>query len=224
MSQELSAFCSGLLRRACMASIGIGLVGAACAQTTSPAPQATEPAIVAPVCDAACVRVNMERASQLCARPIEAQAPIDYEWMTRPFTGLFQEADQSDAKTSVVAYRGDSIRFQNPQKEWIRVSYECRVDVAKQVVVGVRIRPGRLEQPPRVSAAAPVTAKPAQREVARKAQPSSPAHVNGAALAAAIAQAAAQRQKNASAVHAKPSRRIRVGETSAIEITQMRPR
>lgn len=120
----------------------------ALAQTAAPTPdKAAAPSAAQPRCDAACVKANLTKAANACARPIEAQAPFDFDWLTRPFATLFQQADQSSADDSIVRYRGDSIRFQSPQKEWIRVIYECAYDVAAQKVVSVSVRPGRLDRP-----------------------------------------------------------------------------
>ncbi|MGD0562715.1 MAG: hypothetical protein ABSA66_06440 [Roseiarcus sp.] len=179
----------------------------------------------APKCDAACVRVNMDRAAQACARPIEAQAPIDYDWLTRPFAGLFQEADPSDDKSAVAVYRGDSIRFMNPQKEWVRVTYECAFDTDAHKVMGVRVRPGRLNQPPQVGSApqiapkgaaagpAPATNASAAPDAAKSPQP------KAEALAAAIAEAVHNRQQHPTA----STKKVRIGEPSAIAIQQVNP-
>jgi hypothetical protein len=169
----------------------------------------------APKCDATCVRANMDRAAQACARPIEAQAPIDYEWLTRPFTGLFQEADQSDDKSAVAAYRGDSIRFMNPQKEWVRVTYECAFDTAAQKAVGVRVRPGRLNQPQQLSGGPQPAPKGAAAAAGKQPQ------VKADALAAAIAEAVRQRQQHPPAPAS--SKTVRIGEPSPIDIQQIDP-
>ena len=124
----------------------VSAAGAAHAQAPAPIAPATPPAAIgvhAPRCDANCVRTNMDTAAQACARVIETQAPIDYEWINRPFTGIFQEGDQSDEQSAGVKYRGDSIRFMSPQKEWLRITYECAFDVATKKVMAVRVRPGR---------------------------------------------------------------------------------
>lgn len=99
-------------------------------------------------CDADCLRANAERASLDCAPRIEASAPGDFDWMNRPLPGIFQQADTSDPGSPVVRYRGDSIRFMDPKGTWQRISYECVYDVGKHAVVGVNVRPGRLDRPP----------------------------------------------------------------------------
>lgn len=126
------------------AALVSSLVGAAHAQSSQPTP-ASKPGAVnvdgtkspsisgpaaadSPKCPEACVRANNEKASAICARKIEAQAPGDFEWISRPFSGIFQQADPSKPDNAIVNYRGDSIRFLSPQKEWVRVSYECAFD------------------------------------------------------------------------------------------------
>ena len=121
---------------------GLALSQVAPSPAKTAAPSATQPR-----CDAECVKTNLNKAAAACARPIEAQAPFDFDWLTRPFATLFQQADQSSSEDSIARYRGDSIRFMSPQKEWIRVSYECAYDVAAQKVVTVLVRPGRLDRP-----------------------------------------------------------------------------
>lgn len=114
---------------------------------TAPTAAASQPAApVASGCDAACVRANNEIASQMCAPKVEAEAPTDYEWVSRPFAKIFQQAEAPEGTATVVRYRGDSIRFLSPQKEWVRVTYECGFDAAKKSVAYVRVRLGRLDK------------------------------------------------------------------------------
>ena len=113
----------------------------------APIPAVAAPAPVAAGCDANCVRANNEIAGQLCAPKIEAEAPTDYEWVSRPFAKIFQQAEAPEGTNTVVRYRGDSIRFLSPQKEWLRVTYECGFDAAKRSVSYVRVRLGRLDKP-----------------------------------------------------------------------------
>lgn len=174
-------------------------------QTASTAPAA------ATLCDADCIRSNSETAAQMCARPIEAQAPIDFEWVNRPYASFFQEADPPEGQSSVVIYRGDSIRFVTPKKEWIRMTFECAYDANAKKLVGVRLKPGRLGQPqPVIASAAPA---PPSSKAAQMKQPS---QIDGAALGAAI-QRAVRRPKPA----AKPTRTMNIGEPSGIEVEQM---
>lgn len=122
----------------------------ATSERTSAGPPPSSPVSppLASNCDASCVRLNSERAAQACAPQIEAQAPDDFDWIYRPQTGIFQEANTSDGSgSSVVRYRGDSIRFQNSQKEWIRVNYECSWDSASGRIVSLTVKVGRLGKP-----------------------------------------------------------------------------
>jgi hypothetical protein len=100
-----------------------------------------------PRCDANCVRENATRAAEACAPRIEAQAPTDFDWISRPNSGIFQQADPSSSTDAIVRYRGDSVRFMTADKSWVRVSYECGYDVSKQAVSYAQVRSGRLDQP-----------------------------------------------------------------------------
>ena len=163
------------------------------------------PAATTNACNAECVRANMEKAARACARPIEAQAPIDYEWVTRPFAGLFDEADPSAADSSVVRYRGDSIRFMTAQNTWIRISYECAFDVSSGRVTKLDLKPGRVGRPLKQSASqAPAGAGTPK--------------IRADLLAKAIAKAARQANKQ----HHRPSKVVRMGEPSTVEVEQIR--
>src|SRR5258708_3569582 len=87
-----------------------------------------------PRCDANCVRENAAKAAEACAPRIEAQAPTDFDWITRPNAGIFQQADPSSPSDSIVRYRGDSVRFMAADKSWLRVSYECGYDASIKTV------------------------------------------------------------------------------------------
>lgn len=186
-----------------------------------------------PRCDAGCVQANSDRAARACARRIEAEAPIDFEWVMRPFGNIFQQGDLAATGSSIVLYRGDAIRFLNPQKEWIRVSYQCAFDVEQGDAKEVRIRPGRLNAPPPVGADSqkqqPTTRAPSPGTLpvsmpARQGGPgqaqtqpsqmvvSAQPKIDSATLAAAIRQAAEKRQA---------ARMPKIGEDSQIEFTQM---
>jgi hypothetical protein len=128
--------------------------GAANAQQTSQAPggNGVPPAVQAgqaapPRCDSNCVRENAAKAAEACAPRIEAQAPADFDWITRPTSGIFQQADPSSPSDSIVRYRGDSVRFMSSDKSWTRVSYECGYDVSTQTISYAHVRSGRLDQP-----------------------------------------------------------------------------
>lgn len=119
------------------------------AQTAEqPPPSGTDP-IIEPspaICDADCVRRRADEAAQACVPLIEAKAPIDYDWLSRPFGGLFTQAEQS-ANDGIVRYRGDSIRVLTIQNQWLRHAYECSYDPAEHKIVDVELRPGRLVPP-----------------------------------------------------------------------------
>jgi hypothetical protein len=182
----------------------LSMLGAseAAAQAPAPSTRSAPPASAAPPrCDGACVKTNLDKAAPGCARQIEAQAPVDFDWLTRPFTGIFQQGDQSSGSDSVVRYRGDSIRFLNPQKEWVRVSYECGFDAADQKDLYVNIRPGRLDRPANQSVAAAADRNPAAPGLGAPPQMTPPSNVAMAGSATG-----------------------NVSEPSAIEIMQVDPR
>jgi hypothetical protein len=136
-----------------VAALTFGSVPAGAVENGAPANKSDAP-VPAPVppaaeanpasCDAACVRAGAERAAQACAPRIENEAPFDFEWLTRPYGGIFQEADPPAAGGTVVRYKGDSIRFMSPQREWVRITYECSFNAATQRVENVVVRLGRL--------------------------------------------------------------------------------
>ncbi len=159
-----------------------------------------------PRCDANCVRANAGKAADACAPRIEAEAPSDFEWMTRPTPGIFQQADPSSPSDSVVRFRGDSIRFLAADKSWTRVSYECGYDVATQSVDFVHVRSGRLDQP---LVAQPATAAPARSTTAALVKPAS-------GVPTPTSLAATSTPLPAAATHPRPH----VGEPSPIEIQQ----
>jgi len=161
-----------------------------------------------PRCDANCVRANAGRASEICAPKIEAKAPGDFEWISRPTPGIFQQADPSSPANSVVRYRGDSVRFTNAQNGWVRVSYECAYDVDTQTVVSVKVHAGRLDQPlgltQPISAAAAIPAVPQASQL--------PAQKPAQSV---VTQQVVSQQK--------PKPRPRVWEPSPVEIQQQSP-
>jgi hypothetical protein len=189
--------------RSLLAFLLLGTV-AASAQQTSP-PVATPSGVQSaaqvgqaapPRCDANCVRANAGRASELCAPKIEAKAPSDFDWLTRPSPGIFQQADPSSPTDAVVRFRGDSVRFMDASKTWIRVSYECGFDVDSQTVAFVNVRAGRLDQ----------ANAPAQPQAANTAPPAQTTPANTPQQAAATARP-----------------RPRVWEPSPVEIQQQAP-
>lgn len=146
------------------------------AQQTSPSQTAENngsPAVQAapPRCDANYVRENAAKAAELCAPRIEAQSPEDFDWITRPNPGIFQQADPSSPSDSIVRYRGDSVRFMSSDKSWLRVSYECGFDVSTKTVSYVHVRSGRLDQPLTQAAAPNKSAAPATPSATRVISP-----------------------------------------------------
>lgn len=131
----------------------LGVSGALAQQISPPvatpngvAAAAAVGAAAAPRCDINCVRANASKASKACAPRIEAQSPTDFDWISRPTPGIFQQAAPSSPAHAVVRYRGDSIRFMDARKTWVRVSYECAYDVETGTIVSVNVRAGRLDQ------------------------------------------------------------------------------
>jgi hypothetical protein len=120
--------------------------GAKVAQSSPGLPPkvAEPPAPASPAaCDDLCVRRNADAAAQACVGLIEAQAPVDYDWLSRPFGGMFTQAEKP-GKDGIIRYRGDAIRVLTAQNQWIRHSYECAWDPVKHKIVEARLRPGRL--------------------------------------------------------------------------------
>ena len=91
------------------------------------------------------LRRNADPAAQACVSLIEAKAAVDYDWLSRPFGGMFTQAEQPGAD-GIVRYRGDSIRVL-AQNQWLRHAYECAWDAAAGKIVAVQLRPGRLVPP-----------------------------------------------------------------------------
>lgn len=191
--------------RSVLAFLLLGIAAASAQQT--PPPVATPSGVQSaaqvgqaapPRCDANCVRANAQRASELCAPKIEAKAPSDFDWLTRPSPGIFQQADPSSPSDAVVRFRGDSVRFMDASKSWVRVSYECAFDVDSQTVTSVNVRAGRLDQ-----ANTPEQTQPA----------------NSAPRAQTTAANTPPQQAAPAAAKPKP----RVWEPSAVEIQQQTP-
>ncbi|TFZ55817.1 hypothetical protein E4V01_21020 [Methylorubrum sp. Q1] len=181
---------------------GIGLAGlcisAATAQDAKPGPNEAAKA----GCDANCARQAIPAAVQACVPGIERQAPTDFEWMNRPTGTIFQEAEPPAGADTVVKFRGDSVRFLNPQGQWVRITYECDYDAAAKSVRGVKVRLGRIDGKGastaaaalpagsagsgRASAASPSTASP-QTQVKRP-RPAEPSEVEIRQVAPALSR------------------------------------
>jgi hypothetical protein len=129
---------------------------------------------------------------------IERQAPTDFEWMNRPTGTIFQEAEPPAGTDTVVKFRGDSVRFLNPQGQWVRITYECDYDTAAKSVRGVKVRLGRIDGKGANTAAAAL-----------------PAGSAGAGRAPATSTATASPQTQV--------KRLRPSEPSDVEIRQVAP-
>lgn len=157
----------------------------------------------AAACDSNCVRANADKALQPCAAQIEAQSPNDFDWMSRPYGGIFQEADAPEVLTSsVVRYRGDSIRFLNPQRDWSRIVYECTWDAAAGKVIAVKVRIGILGKPNAVATAPMPGARAA--EAAKQVTPAAPLPAPPAATVAV--------------------NKLKIGEPTTTEVRQVTPK
>ncbi|KQQ25388.1 hypothetical protein ASF53_22175 [Methylobacterium sp. Leaf123] len=180
------------------ALVGVGLAGlclsTASAQDAKPAP--TEAAKAG--CDAACARQAIPAAVQACVPGIERQAPTDFEWMNRPTGTIFQEAEPPAGTDTVVRFRGDSVRFLNPQSQWVRITYECDYDTAAKSVRSVKVRLGRIDGKGATAAAAAL-----------------PAGSAGAGRSAAASTGTASPQTQV--------KRPRPAEPSEVEIRQVAP-
>ncbi|WP_162561235.1 hypothetical protein [Methylobacterium terrae] len=225
------------IARTVIAGAGLWLAAAAASGALAQAPAAGAPPSTAapspaagpapatpanPACDAGCVRANADRAVQACAPRIEAEAPGDYEWLLRPYGSIFQEADTPEqASSTVVRYRGDSIRFLSPQKEWLRAIYECGFDAGTRQVAYVRVRIGVLGKRSAVpvAAAAPAPRAPAAAPAA------TPAATPAAKPAAPGPQAAAPNPAPPAANSSAPqpaSINLRaIGEPSLVDVRQI---
>jgi hypothetical protein len=190
----------------------------AAAQSEKPAD--TKPAAkdaAPPLCDVECIKKTTDAAGQACAPLIEAKAPLDYDWLARPFGGIFQQAEPSSTDTSLVRYRGDAIRFLTPQNQWTRVSYECGYDVAKAAATFVNVRIGRLDRS--TTAAVERTNDPAPERNQQRQPPQQPQSVGqrGPTPQGNLQSNLAAGQP--AATSAKPP--ARYGEPSVIDISQV---
>lgn len=153
LSGMVALLLSGTLGAAVLVCIGEALAQGdkpirAAQITPSLPPTVAEPpsAPTAADCDATCVRRSADSAAQACVPLIEARAPIDYDWLSRPFGGMFTQAEKP-GKDGVIRYRGDGIRVLTAQNQWLRHSYECAYDPVARKIVDVQLRPGRLVPP-----------------------------------------------------------------------------
>jgi hypothetical protein len=174
---------------------------------------AQPPAPASPAeCDDVCVRRNADAAAQACVGLIEAQAPVDYDWLSRPFGGMFTQAEKPGAD-GIIRYRGDAIRVLTAQNQWLRHAYECAWDPVAHKIVEARLRPGRLVPPADVAAfIKSVIERSQQRQAA--AQP------NQAAPQLPPQTRIVQKPVQPKVVHRRPH----YSEPSAVAISQARAR
>jgi hypothetical protein len=184
---------------------------------TKPGPNSETAPPARPVCDAACVRRGADHAAQACVPLIEAKAAIDYDWLSRPFGGMFTQAVQPGGD-GIVRYRGDSIRVL-VQNQWLRHAYECAWDPVAGKIVGVQLKPGRLIPP---AAIAQLTNTPLgpQGNTAQMKTPEQAQQMIREALQRAAQNQGAQGQAGAAQTPPKPKRHW--GEPSLIAIQQAR--
>lgn len=123
----------------------VGLAGLCLSTATAEDAKPGPPEAARAGCDATCARQAIPAAVQACVPGIERQAPTDFEWMNRPVGTIFQQAEPPAGTETVVKFRGDSIRFLNPQGQWVRITYECDYDTAAKSVRGVKVRLGRID-------------------------------------------------------------------------------
>ena len=177
------------------------------AQGQPPIVEPPPPAAAAEACDDTCVRRAADFAAQACVPLIEAKAAVDFDWLSRPFGGMFTQAEKPNGD-GIIRFRGDSIRILM-QNQWLRYAYECAFDPVKRKIVSVELRPGRLVPPAAVAqAAGAVVGQP-------PAQPPTPA----ASPQAGKPQPQAQTSQPQPAA-AKPKPRRHFGEPSPVSITQ----
>jgi hypothetical protein len=184
-------------------------IRAAQVNPTSPALPPTvdrpPPPATAQECDALCVRRNADVAAQACVPLIEAKAPLDYDWLSRPFGGMFTQAEKP-GPDGIIRYRGDGIRVLTAQNQWLRHAYQCSYDPVKRQIVAVDLRPGRLVPP---------------ADVAKFVTDVLKHHPGAQVTTRRVGQGATPGQKQAAAVQPpeKPKRPA-YGEPSAISIAQ----
>lgn len=95
--------------------------------------------------DLSCWSEKHSRAATVqCEPPIESAAQFTMEWTDGWFETRLSHMRWADREAGIVTYIGDSARFQNGFGAWQNVIYECDFDTINEVVVGIEVRPGRL--------------------------------------------------------------------------------
>ncbi len=84
-------------------------------------------------------------ASYLCKPQIERQAKYSFKWTDGILGSKLTRYRWKNRANGVVTYIGDKIQFQNGFGVWQNCIYECDYDPENDVVLAVRVNPGRLE-------------------------------------------------------------------------------
>jgi hypothetical protein len=83
-------------------------------------------------------------ASVYCADAVPRLAKNNFEWTDGILEPKFSQFRWKNAKSGVVTYVGDKIRFQNGFGAWALHVYECDFDPTSSRVLDVRTSPGQL--------------------------------------------------------------------------------
>lgn len=83
-------------------------------------------------------------AAVRCPREIERLARYSSEWTDGLLEPKFSHYRFSPMGDGIVVYIGDKVRFQNGFGAWQNMVYECTYDPARELVLDVAARPGRL--------------------------------------------------------------------------------
>jgi hypothetical protein len=86
-------------------------------------------------------------ASVYCTDAVERLAKNNFEWTDGILEPKFSQFQWKNAKSGVVTYVGDNIRFQNGFGAWAPHVYECDFEPKSSRVLDVRASPGQLPPP-----------------------------------------------------------------------------
>ena len=113
------------------------------------APPPAAPA--AEACDDLCVRRAADYAAQACVPLIEAKAAIDFDWLSRPFGGMFTQAEKPRGD-GIIRYRGDFDPHPHPKPvAAVRLRMRLRSGRAQDRLGRVASRPSRAARGGRAS-------------------------------------------------------------------------
>lgn len=79
-----------------------------------------------------------------CEKPIERLAQYDHEWTDGWLGTKMSRFAWNDREKGIVAYWGDSIKFQNGFGAWQQHQYRCIYDTINEKVIEVTASPGSL--------------------------------------------------------------------------------